>query len=148
MCGCSTTSTEESSINFDADNVIEDAEILTLSDETNVKTIYTTEFQDDIYNQIEDLKSTDYTFASPLIIANPYCTNTTSLYVYFNTDTSVEISYTITTEGYSDFSYTTSGGYSTEHEYQLIGLVGGAVNLVTLTATDEDGNTETTQWTI
>ncbi len=146
MCGCSST-TEESSTNLETDNVIEDAEILTLSDETNVKTIYTTEFQDDIYEQIQELQGTDYTFASPLIIANPYCTNTTSLYVYFNTDTSVEISYTITADGYSDFSYMTAGGYTTEHEYQLIGLVGGTINTVTLTATDEDGNTETTQWT-
>lgn len=145
LCGCS-SNTEDNQSN-DVTNLIEDAEILTLSDETNVKTIYTTEFQDDIYNQIEDLKSTDYIFASPLIIANPYCTNTTSLYVYFNTDTSVEISYTITTDGYSDFSYTTAGGYTTEHEYQLIGLVGGCTNTVTLTATDEDGNTESTQWT-
>lgn len=145
LCGCS-SNTEDNQSN-DVTNLIEDAEILTLSDETNVKTIYTTEFQDDIYNQIEDLKSTDYIFASPLIIANPYCTNTTSLYVYFNTDTSVEISYTIITDGYSDFSYTTAGGYTTEHEYQLIGLVGGCTNTVTLTATDEDGNTESTQWT-
>ena len=64
----------------------------------------------------------------------------------FCTDTPVEISYTISTDGYSDFSYTTSGGFATEHEYQLIGLVGGNVNTVTLTATDEDGNTESTQW--
>ncbi|MCD8382192.1 MAG: aryl-sulfate sulfotransferase [Clostridiales bacterium] len=166
MCSCATVEkTEEDSQNTESANVtedtgetedtgltggmnvIEDATILTLSDETNVKTIYTTEFQDSIYNQIQDLKRSDYTFASPLIIANPYCTNTTSLYVYFCTDTPVEISYTISTDGYSDFSYTTSGGYATEHEYQLIGLVGGCVNTVTLTATDENGNTESTQWT-
>ncbi len=140
--GCSTTQESEVAV-----NVIENANILTLDEETNVSTIYTSEFQDGIYERIQELKSSEYSLDSPLIIANPYRTNTTSLYVYFNTDTAVEISYTITTEGYSDFSYTTSGGYATEHEYQLIGLVGGNLNTVTLTATDEDGNTESTQWT-
>lgn len=144
--GCSTAQESETSTETAA-NVIESANILTLDEETNVKTIYTSDYQDGIYDQIQELKSAEYTFASPLIIANPYRTNTTSLYVYFNTDTEVEISYSVTADGYSDFSYTTSGGYATEHEYQLIGLVGGSVNTVTLTATDEDGNTESTQWT-
>ncbi len=144
LCGCSSGSGSDSG---KIDNLIEEANILSISDEEAVSTIYTLDFQDDIYNQIEELKSDEYTFASPLIIANPYRTNTTSLYVYFNTDTEVEISYSITADGYGDFSYTTSGGYATEHEYQLIGLVGGNTNTVTLTATDEDGNTETTQWT-
>lgn len=160
LCGCaSTNETDDSTQNtkttsetentnvIEETNVIENANILTLSDETNVKTIYTTDFQDDIYNQIQDLKNLDYTLSSPLIIANPYCTNTTSLYVYFCTDTPMEISYTISSDGYSDFSYTTSGGYATEHEYQLIGLVGGNVNTVTLTAVDENGNTQSIQWT-
>ncbi len=146
MSGCSSDEEAESA-SQSAASLAESEGIMMLSDETNVKTIYTTDFQEDIYNQIEELKSSEYTFDSPLIIANPYRTNTTSLYVYFNTDEAVEISYTISADGYSDFSYTTSGGYATEHEYQLIGLVGGAENTVTLTATDEEGNTESTQWT-
>ncbi|MCD7796096.1 MAG: aryl-sulfate sulfotransferase N-terminal domain-containing protein [Clostridiales bacterium] len=106
LCGCSSGSGSDSG---KIDNLIEEANILSISDEEAVSTIYTLDFQDDIYNQIEELKSDEYTFASPLIIANPYRTNTTSLYIYFNMDTEVEISYSITADGYGDFSYTTSG---------------------------------------
>ncbi len=143
LYGCSSSDTEESS----TETADVNEGILTISDETSVSTIYTTEFQDEIYEEIEELKSEEYTFDNPLIIANPYCTNTTSLYVYFNTDTAVEISYTIEAEGYSDFSGTTSGGYANEHEYQIIGCVGGTTNTVTLTATDEAGNESTYQFT-
>ena len=74
------------------------------------------------------------------MVANPYGTNTTGLYVYFTTDTPVKISYTVSAEGYSDFSRELYGEYSTEHEYLLIGMIPDTVNTITLTAVDDEGN--------
>ncbi|WP_158099308.1 aryl-sulfate sulfotransferase N-terminal domain-containing protein [Drancourtella sp. An57] len=63
---------------------------------------------------IEEQKSSqEYTIDDPLIIADPYGTNTTGLYVYFTTDAATELSYTVSADGYEDFTRTVSGGYTT-----------------------------------
>ena len=84
--------------------------ILTLDFEEDIDTIYTLEYQSDISDQIEDLKwEREYTLEDPLIIADPYGTNTTGLYLYFARQIPPTLlSYTISADGCEDF--TQSGG--------------------------------------
>lgn len=80
--------------------------------------IYTESYQEDVQKEIDQLKSEGgYTLENPLLLVNPYGTNTTGLYIYFQTDESVRVSYTIHADGYADFSRTLSGEASTEHEH-------------------------------
>lgn len=53
---------------------------------TNLSIIYSTSYQNKIYNQIAKLKKyKNYTIEHHLLITNPYGTNTTSVYMYFKT---------------------------------------------------------------
>lgn len=129
------------SSSFSASTESNSQNILTLDSEDNVDTIYTPAYQSDISDQIEEEKSKkQYTLDSPLLIANPYGTNTTSLYLFFTTDSETELSYTISADGYEDFTRTVSGGFTTEHEHQLIGIIPEQTNTISLTVADESGN--------
>ncbi|MDD8048571.1 MAG: aryl-sulfate sulfotransferase [Thomasclavelia sp.] len=111
--------------------------------------VYTFEYNDkntaqDIYNastsslttsKIETLKSqNNYTANNPLVIYNPYRTNNNSLYVYFKTYKSLSVKYTIHVDDDSiaDYTNTLSSNTKKEHEYNLIGLVQGQTNIITL----------------
>ena len=94
--------------------------------------------------ELQDGDGTSWEAESPLAILNPYGTGSNGLYLYFETDWATEVSYTITTEGYDDYSATASGGYTTTHEVQIIGLVPGETNHVTITLTGEWGNVRQT----
>lgn len=119
-----------------------DNNIVTLNTEQDMDVVYTTDYQTEIALTLQDYKDNNiYTLEDPLMVANPYGTNTTGLYVYFTTETPVKISYTVSAEGYSDFSRELYGEYSTEHEYLLIGMIPDTVNTITLTAVDDKGNT-------
>ena len=103
-------------------------------------TYYDEDVQERLAGTVEDLKASDsWTFEEPLAILSPYGTGSNGLYLYFETEEACEVSYTIQAEGTSDYSATASGGYATEHELQLIGLVPGLENHVTMTLTDESG---------
>ena len=104
----------------------------------NMKKIYNVDYQTYLDMQVENKKKDDYTLNNPLILENPYQTSTTSLYLYFHTDEKVKISYTIHADGVEDFSKELYGDYTTEHEYQLIGLVPRKNNTITLTAKNEN----------
>ena len=98
------------------------------------------------------------TLAEPLVEYNPFGTNAQSLYVYFTTDEAASISYTVsvsdeeaasiedesfTSDSIADFTREVDDGESsTEHEFQVIGLIPNVVNTVTVTATYEDGSVE------
>lgn len=148
LSGCMLTAcsgSSNSSDNASTPTTKENEDVLILNSETDIDTIYTTNYQEDIYDEIEKKKSEKtYTIEDPLIIANPYGTNTTGLYVFFTTDSPTELSYTVSVEGYENFSQTVSGGFVTEHENQLIGMIAGKTNTITLSATDENGNTSGT----
>ncbi len=132
----SETAEENESETANADNGI-----LTLDLSSDIDEIYTAAYQESADSELLSLREADsYSLDSPLIVANPYGTNTTGLYLYFTTETPAEISYTVSAEGYDDFTETLYGGYVTEHEYLLTGIVPDTVNTITLTATDQDGN--------
>lgn len=93
----------------------------------------------------QEKKSSQYTSENMLIRCNPFGTNTQSLYVYFTTETPVKVSYTIHAEGTEDFTQElySENEYSTEHEYQLIGLIPDTINEITFTMTDENQSVHT-----
>lgn len=102
-------------------------------------------YQEVIQDKLDDLLEDDYTFEKPLMIYNPYGTNTLGLNVYFTTNEKAELKYTIHVDDkdIEDFSRTLSNGerdnLTTTHQYQLIGFIPGEENEVTLTLLDEDG---------
>lgn len=104
---------------------------------TDVDTIYTEKYQKKIKAQIDRLKVTgNFSFKSPLLIKNPYGTNTTSIYMYFTTDIDSYATYTISCDGYKDYSQTlntkSTTGVSKTHEYSLVGAIPGETNTITL----------------
>lgn len=112
------------------------------------KSIYTEEYQDAVEERLELEKSTgDYTEDYMLIKENPYGTNTLSLYVYFSTQEPVSVSYNVSVPDSSieDFSQTPAGEeeFTTEHEFQVLGLIAEEENTITFTLTKEDGSVET-----
>lgn len=121
-----------------------------------LNTIYNTIYQGGVSTAIEEYKAAGtYTLENPLMILNPYGTNTTGLYVYFTTETATSIEYTVSvnSEEIPDFTrilYTNQAGEAvTEQEGILIGLVPGMVNTVTLKAYDVNGTvTGTSEFTV
>ena len=102
--------------------------------------IYTESYQEDVQKEIDQLKAERYyTPEDPLLLVNPYGTNTTGLYIWFETRDAFTVSYTIHADGYPDFSRTLSSEPTTEHEYQIIGMVPSALNTITLELTDSAG---------
>lgn len=108
-----------------------------------VAQIYTKPYQDGIKSQIEALEKDGHSMREPLIIANPYSTNTTGLYVSFETEEEASISYTVAVEGLEDFSRTLYNGevdnLTTEHRYMMIGCVPEKENTICITASDAAG---------
>ena len=79
------------------------------------------------------------------VTEDPYGTNTTSLYVYFTTDDSVSVSYTVHADGYADFTRDAyqQSQYSKTHEFQILGLIPREKNTLTITLTNADGKSRT-----
>lgn len=107
--------------------------------------LYDTARHTQVYERIENLKRTGaYTKDAPLVIYNPYGINTSSVYVYFKTDTPARVSYrvsvqesdlpTFSADCYSEETYTTV------HEYLLLGITAAKTNRVALVMTDKEGN--------
>lgn len=110
-------------------------------------TTYNTLFQEEIDNKINNLlKTNNYTIDNPLMIYNPYSTNTNSINLYFNTDTEEELSYKIEVDGFNTFERTLKNtgedNYTKTHSYQLIGFIMGYNNKLTLTLKNKDNKEE------
>ncbi len=140
--GCSAEKTVETTAEAAEDSkAAENENILSLGNPEDISQVYTLEYQDQIEEEIQNLwESSDYTLENPLVLADPYGTNTTALYIRFRTDTPVKISYTVSAPDYEDFSEDLSEDYSQEHEYLLIGILPDTLNTITLKATDQNGN--------
>ena len=102
-------------------------------------------YQDVVQDKLDVLLEDDYTFDNPLMIYNLYGTNTLGLNLYFFTEEEAQLSYTIHVDDndIADFSRTLSneedGNVTTNHAYQMIGLITGEVNEVSLVLENEDG---------
>lgn len=111
-----------------------------------IENVYTTEYQEEADSRLaEERDSKERTLDDIFVAENPYGTNTTSLYVYFNTDDPASVSYTVSADGYPDFTRTAyqDEEYQTEHEFTVLGLIPDKKNTITFTVTDEDGDEQT-----
>ena len=114
-------------------------------------TYYDEDVQQRLYQVVQELKNNDdleWTASMPLAILNPYGTGSNGLYLYFETDMATSVSYTVHVDGLADFSAEAADAsgkdYTKTHEFQLIGLVPGEVNEVTLNISGKWGNTRQT----
>ncbi|MBT1163860.1 aryl-sulfate sulfotransferase [Bifidobacterium felsineum] len=72
-----------------------------------VENIYTTDYQSMMDEQLtKERDGKERTVDSIYTKVNPYGTNTTSMYVYFTTDTASTVSYTVSADGYPDYTAT------------------------------------------
>ncbi len=87
-----------------------------------------------------------WTAETPMAFLNPFGTGSNGLYLYFETDLPTRVEYTIHVddERIPDFTATAADSsgeeYSTVHEFQMIGLVPGETNEVTMTIRGKWGN--------
>lgn len=107
--------------------------------------IYTAEFQSLVREKINGLISANtYTEDNPLVIYNPFLTNSQSLYVYFETEEAYAVSYSVHTpeadyEDFGAFTVPHRPDTSKVHEFQVIGLIPGETNMITLRMMDVNG---------
>ena len=103
-------------------------------------TFYDTGVQQRLYAAQQTLKdgTTAWTANNPLAVVNPFGTGSNGLYLYFTTDVATRVRYTVHVEDESipDFTAVAADAsgqtHSRVHELQLIGLVPGETNEVTL----------------
>lgn len=101
--------------------------------------VYHVDKSAEVEEMLTDIKKNkQFTFASPMWAYNPYGTNKLSLYLYFKSEGKGYCRYTISVAdpAIPDFTRTllndSSGNLSKEHEYQLIGLIPGQRNIITV----------------
>ncbi len=102
--------------------------------ETN---IFTDAYQKEADKQLSSLKKKkDYTIFEPLVVNNPYGTNSTSLYYYANTDKYSYVKCTVEADGAETMTQTLKNdgadNLTLQHEYQIIGLAAGKRNKITM----------------
>ena len=118
-------------------------------------TYYYEDVQDRLASAIESIKeeaSEVWIAEDPLAILNPFGTGSNGLYMYFETDLETSVTYTIHVDNENIEDYTATAQnvwlddentenntYTTEHEFQIVGLVPGETNEVTLTITGSWG---------
>ena len=118
--------------------------------------VYTEEKQTKVKAFIDkQLKNNQYTIKKPLVYYNPFGTNLRSANVYFKTKESYQVEYTISVADKEIKDFTkklnagTKSGYTTNHAYQLIGLVPNKKNQITLKLYNRQGKlVKSTSFTI
>lgn len=111
-------------------------------------TYYDITVQERLAGTLEAMKGDGMTWTAttPLAVLNPFGTASNALYLYFQTDMPTEVSYTIHVEDESIPDYTAEAmdasgqEYTRTHEFQIIGLVPGKTNEVTMTISGSWGN--------
>lgn len=101
--------------------------------------VYHVDKSAEVEKMLTDIKKNkQFTFANPMWAYNPYGTNKLSMYLYFKSEGKGYCRYTISVAdpAIPDFTRTLlndgSGNLSKEHEYQLIGLIPGQRNIITV----------------
>ena len=97
----------------------------------------------------------EWTAETPLAVLDPFGTGANGLYLYFETDFPTQVEYTVHVDDERIPDYTATAAdhsgreYAATHEFQLIGLVPGEVNEVTLRLRGSWGNLrQTVRFTI
>lgn len=110
-----------------------------------LSSIYNQQFQEAVHTKVEQLKKQYVcSFEHPLFIMNPYGTSTTGMYIYFKTEEAVTVEYTVSVKDPTipDFTrklYSNEDGTASKHhEGQIIGLVKGMENTLTMRLYDKD----------
>ena len=111
-------------------------------------TFYDTAVQQRLAGALDSLKNggMNWTATTPLAVLNPFGTAGNELYLYFQTEVATKVSYTIHVEDedipdFSAYAADASGQeYTRTHEFQIIGLVPGETNHVTMTISGSWGN--------
>lgn len=90
---------------------------------------------------LEDLKSLGSSPADPLLVLNPFGTNTTGVHAQFDTEDNGTLTYTVSSPGTEDFTRVAKDHDPSvsSFEGQLIGVVPGVENTVTTTWQPDDG---------
>lgn len=106
--------------------------------------IYQVKLQRQLKQQVKKIQQEkNYHFKNMLVLANPYLTSTTSLYIHFKLANVKKISYRVKTgKTIPTFSRTLLKSVNSEqssYSYQLIGLIAGKKNQITITATKTNG---------
>lgn len=106
-----------------------------------VKKIYSDEYQAETDSQLADWKEDDsYSVESPLLVWNPYGTNTGSCYYYARTTTDSYVVCEVKPQGGSviknRLKNDSASGLTKEHEYLITGLATGQKNQITLSFYD------------
>lgn len=108
------------------------------------KEVYNEKNQKQVKETIDKQKKKgNYTEDNMLVKYNPFGTNTQSLYIYFQTEDAVSVSYKVRVSDSSikDFSQDVyqKKKYQKTHEFQLIGLIPNTENTITITMKTKDG---------
>lgn len=135
---------------------VKEVDIIPLHLSGSEKNVVTTDFSsvDEIYSvpksaSVEEnltaiKKNKVFSTEDALWAYNPYGTNRSSMYVYFETKGNCYVRYTISVRdtSISDFTRTAyaknAGKVTKEHEYQLVGLVPGQTNYIHLKLFNQD----------
>lgn len=111
----------------------------------SVKEVYSEAKSAEVEENLTNIKKNKiFTLDDALWAYNPYGTNRNSLYVYFKSNGNCYCRYTVSVkdEKIPDFTRTahssSSRNVTKEHEYQLIGLVAGQTNYITMRLYNSD----------
>lgn len=109
-----------------------------------IENVYTDDYQSMADEQLAQMRAEgERDLDDALVVENPYGTNTTSLYVWFSTNEPAAVTYTVSADGYPDFTRTAAQNedFATEHEFTVLGLIPDVTNTITFTLTDAEGET-------
>ena len=111
--------------------------------------IYNMLYQENVTEKINTkLKENNYTADNPLMIYNPYGTNSNSINIYFKDDTLTLTSYKIKVSGYKTFEKNIVECNSEIQSYQLLGFIMGSKNTLYLTYTNNEGEEITKEYSL
>ena len=122
-----------------------DADIHTVSvnheDSDEAPPTYDMDVQRAVDDALQDLREQDSDPQQPLLVLNPYGTNTTSLLIRFAAEEDGQLEYTVSSAGHEDFTRTAKDHHEDPgiFESQIVGLVPGAQNTLTTTWRPQDG---------
>lgn len=118
--------------------------ILSVNKLSNID-IYSDNYRKIIDEKIIELTSKKYDFSSPLLIYNPYGTNSSGINIYFNTEEESYITYKIKVNNSDINDYTNTpindgnNNLTKNHKYQITGLVAGENQVIEISLYDKDG---------